>query len=62
MFDSTLNNKVKNFVEKVQLNNDVLKFADGLDTVVDLDNDNLSGGQNKRLFWQELKFTRVNLF
>ena len=49
MFDSTLNNKVKNFVEKVQLNNDVLKFADGLDTVVDLDNDNLSGGQKQKI-------------
>ena len=49
LFDSTLNNKVKNFVEKVQLNNDVLKFADGLDTVVDLDNDNLSGGQKQKI-------------
>lgn len=49
MFDSTLNDEVENYVEKVQLKNDILKFANGLDTVINLDTGNLSGGQKQKI-------------
>ncbi|MCT0165010.1 ABC transporter ATP-binding protein [Lactobacillus helveticus] len=49
MFNSALDSKVEEFVEKVQLKKDILKFPDGLETAVDLDKDNLSGGQKQKV-------------
>lgn len=49
MFNSALDSKVEKFIEKVQLKKDILKFPEGLETTVDLDTDNLSGGQKQKV-------------
>lgn len=49
MFDSSLDSKVDEFIEKVQLKQDILKFPNGLETLVDVDTDNLSGGQKQKV-------------
>ncbi|WP_217273083.1 ATP-binding cassette domain-containing protein, partial [Lactobacillus helveticus] len=49
MFNSSLDSRVEEFIEKVQLQKDVLKFPNGLETAIDLDADNLSGGQKQKI-------------
>ena len=49
MFDQKLANKLDNVLEKVQFKQDVVAFPDGLETQVDLDKDNLSGGQKQKV-------------
>ena len=49
MFNSSLDSRVEEFIEKVQFKKDVLKFPDGLETTVNLDTDNLSGGQKQKV-------------
>ena len=49
MFNSRLNKKAANWAQKVQLATDFEKFPDGIKTVVDLDKNNLSGGQRQKI-------------
>ena len=49
MFNSRLNKKATNWAQKVQLATDFEKFPDGIKTVVDLDKNNLSGGQRQKI-------------
>ncbi len=49
MFNSKLNKKAANCAQKVQLATDFEKFPDGIKTIVDLDKNNLSGGQRQKI-------------
>ncbi|MFC6261015.1 ATP-binding cassette domain-containing protein [Levilactobacillus fujinensis] len=49
MFDSKLDDQVPNIVRDVALDGDLAKMAAGIDTVVDLNNLNISGGQMQRI-------------
>lgn len=49
MFDEKLNSKVSDIVNKVQLQKDLARFPNGLETEIDLDSDNLSGGQKQKV-------------
>lgn len=49
MFNSKLDKEVRQVANQVQLHDDLLKFPNGLSTIVDLDNDNLSGGQKQKI-------------
>lgn len=49
MFDSKLESQVDDNVKKVGLEKDLSKFDAGLDTQIDLDQDNLSGGQKQKI-------------
>ena len=43
MFDTKLNSSAKREIQDVDLEKDIAKFPAGIDTMVDLDQDNLSG-------------------
>ena len=45
MFDSKLDKEVNNTIKKVNLSTDIEKFPKGLKTLINLDSENLSGGQ-----------------
>ena len=49
MFDSQLNKSANIWAKRVQLTSDLAKFPAGIDTVVDLDKGNLSGGQCQKI-------------
>ena len=49
MFNSKLNKVVEKYVKSVQLESDVAGFSAGLETIVDVDKDNLSGGQRQKI-------------
>lgn len=49
MFDSTLVNNVQEVVKKVQLKDDLEKFSMGLNTEINLDRNNISGGQRQKI-------------
>ena len=49
MFDSKIQENVQTAVNKVQLTNDLAKMPAGLETQVDLKNENLSGGQRQKV-------------
>ena len=49
MFNAELNNQVKQATKKVDLDKDISNFPEGLATQVDLDKNNLSGGQKQKL-------------
>lgn len=49
MFDSKLNKQVDQILENVELKKDIEKFPAGMETIVDLDKDNLSGGQKQKI-------------
>lgn len=49
MFDSKLNKQVDQILENIELKKDIEKFPAGLETIVDLDKDNLSGGQKQKI-------------
>lgn len=49
MFNSKLDKEVEQVVEQVQLHKDLSKFPAGLSTCIDLDSDNLSGGQKQKV-------------
>lgn len=49
MFDSKLNKQVDQILENVELKKDIEKFSAGMETIVDLDKDNLSGGQKQKI-------------
>ena len=49
MFDSKLNKQVDKILENIELKKDIKKFPAGLETIVDLDKDNLSGGQKQKI-------------
>lgn len=49
MFDSQLNKSADIWAKRVQLTSDLAKFPAGIDTVVDLDKGNLSGGQCQKI-------------
>lgn len=49
MFDSKLNSDVPEVVKKVQLESDLTNFSVGLDTKINLDRNNISGGQRQKI-------------
>lgn len=49
MFNSKLDLKVPQIIEQVQLKRDLKKFPGGVNTFVNLDTDNLSGGQKQKV-------------
>lgn len=49
MFDTKLNSSAKREIQDVDLEKDIAKFPAGIDTMVDLDQDNLSGGQKQKV-------------
>lgn len=49
MFKTSLNKKVNKTIKKVKLDTDIDKFPDGIKTIVDLDKENLSGGQKQKI-------------
>lgn len=49
MFNEKLQDKLQNAVQAVQLQSDLAKMPDGVDTAVDLKNENLSGGQRQKV-------------
>lgn len=49
MFNSKLDAKLPQIIEQVQLKGDLEKFPDGVNTFVNLDTDNLSGGQMQKV-------------
>ena len=49
MFNSKLDDQVESVVKDVQLNDDLAKFPGGASTHVNLDTDNLSGGQKQKV-------------
>ncbi|PZD76245.1 ABC transporter ATP-binding protein [Lactobacillus helveticus] len=49
MFDPKLNKLAEKAVQWVDLNKDIEKFPAGIKTAVDLDQDNLSGGQKQKI-------------
>ncbi|MBP2057565.1 ABC-type bacteriocin/lantibiotic exporter with double-glycine peptidase domain [Lactobacillus colini] len=49
MFNQKLSNKLEKVIEKVQFNQDIASFTNGIETQVDLDADNLSGGQKQKV-------------
>ncbi|WP_172993865.1 ATP-binding cassette domain-containing protein, partial [Lactobacillus helveticus] len=49
MFDPKLNKLAEKAVQWVDLNKDIQKFPAGIKTAVDLDQDNLSGGQKQKI-------------
>lgn len=49
MFDNSLNNKVKSAAIAVNFEQDLDKLPKGLDQQINLDNDNLSGGQKQKI-------------
>lgn len=56
MFDSKLDKEVNNTIKKVNLSTDIEKFPKGLETLINLDSENLSGGQK-----QKIVLARVNI-
>ena len=49
MFHQQLLDQVPNLINKVQLQSDIARFPQGTDTQVDLDKNNLSGGQRQKI-------------
>lgn len=49
MFNSKLDDQVDRITKDVQLETDLARFPDGTSTVIDLDSDNLSGGQKQKI-------------
>lgn len=49
MFNSKLDDQVDQITKDVQLETDLARFPDGTSTVIDLDSDNLSGGQKQKI-------------
>lgn len=49
MFNSKLLNRVKSAIEKVQFAGDIAKFSAGIETKIDLDQLNVSGGQRQKI-------------
>lgn len=49
MFNSNLNDHAEDFAKKMGLANDLEDFPDGIATKIDLDKDNLSGGQKQKV-------------
>ena len=49
MFDSKLDKEVNNTIKKVNLSTDIEKFPKGLETLINLDSENLSGGQKQKI-------------
>lgn len=49
MFNENLNQKVEPILKLVTLNKDVKQFANGVDTALNLDNLNISGGQRQKI-------------
>lgn len=49
MFDNNLNNEVEKYVMSVQLEPDLASFPAGLERMVDVDKENLSGGQKQKI-------------
>ena len=44
-----MNKQVDKILENIELKKDIKKFPAGLETIVDLDKDNLSGGQKQKI-------------
>ena len=49
MFDSKLNKQVDPILENIELKKDIEKVPAGVETIVDVDKDNLSGGQKQKI-------------
>jgi len=49
MFDSKLDKEVNKTVQNVNLSTDIEKFPKGLKTLINLDSENLSGGQKQKI-------------
>lgn len=49
MFNSKLDKAVERYVKSVQLESDLAAFPAGLETLADVDKNNLSGGQRQKI-------------
>ena len=49
MFNASLNSLVKKFAERTRLKKDILSMSNGVETKVDLDKSNFSGGQKQKI-------------
>ena len=49
MFNASLNSLVKKFAERTRLKKDILNMSNGVETKVDLDKSNFSGGQKQKI-------------
>lgn len=49
MFNASLNSLVKKFAERTRLKKDILNMSNGVETKVDLDKSNFSGGQRQKI-------------
>ncbi|MDF7638331.1 ABC transporter ATP-binding protein [Lactobacillus sp. ESL0791] len=61
MFNQKLQTGVKRVAAKVQLQTDLAQFPNGAETVVDLDQDNLSGGQKQKVVLARAELHPANL-
>lgn len=49
MFNENLQDKLQDVVQAVQLQSDLAKMPDGVNTTIDLKSENLSGGQRQKV-------------
>lgn len=61
MFNSKLNKTAQIWAQKMQLADDLEKFPQGIETYVDLDKNNLSGGQRQKIVLARTKVYRSKL-
>lgn len=61
MFDFKLDQTAEKIVEQVKLSDDLKKFPKGIQTFVDLDQDNLSGGQKQKVVLARAKIHNSQL-
>lgn len=61
MFNSQLNSQAQNWAKKMQLADDLDKFPDGIKTQIDLETDNLSGGQRQKVVLARTKVYQSKL-
>lgn len=61
MFNKKLNKDAEKWATKMQLTNDLNKFPKGIETYIDLDKDNLSGGQKQKVVLARTKVYHSSL-
>ena len=49
MFDPKLKESALKVIKKVNFKKDILKFKDGINTIVQVDKNNMSGGQKQKI-------------
>lgn len=55
MFDPKLNEAVEQICKQIEFEKDLRNFPNGLDTIVNLDKNNLSGGQKQKIALARIK-------